>query len=264
MDVLTDENLITILSDNKSGSTQLILQLNRWIRSNIDKLENFDLLERRIRSSLGHFQTIDDYINKLIDLYKLNDKIELSIFFDKTELEIHSDHKKIFENGRSYFSKVKTIITISNSFSVSQFIINLHSLGQLNEVIVCESRPVMEGRVLAEKLLDHGINVRLITDAAVSYYMEDVDTAIIGADKILADGSVINKIGSKQLAIVCKHFKTPLYVVADKTKYSKSNKFDAEKYPQNEIWDYKHKNLIIDNIYFECIEKTMITKIIGS
>lgn len=264
MDELTDEKLNSILSDNKSGSIQLLLQLNRWIQSNIDKLENFGLLERKIRSSLGHFQAIDNYMDKFKDIYKLNDKNELSVFLDKTELEFHSIHKKIFENARNYFTNVKTVITISNSYSVSQFVINLHNHKQLDEVIVCESRPVMEGRLFAANLLDHGMNVRVITEAAVSYYIKDVDAALIGADKILPDGTVINKIGSKQLAIMCKHYDTPIYVIADKTKYSNSNSYEEENYPQNEIWDYKHKNLIIENIYFERIDKNFITKIISN
>jgi translation initiation factor 2B subunit (eIF-2B alpha/beta/delta family) len=51
-------------------------------------------------------------------------------------------------------------------------------------------------------------------------------------------------------------------VVTSKSKFSKKKIFKAKKEKPDEIWDKKVKNLSISNIYFEEIEKKLITKIL--
>jgi translation initiation factor 2B subunit (eIF-2B alpha/beta/delta family) len=264
MDLTDDKKLNALLADNKSGSIDLLLQLNAWLKANLAGHDKPELLIQKIKSSLAHFQTVEVYLDNLNELLKGKSQRDLFAFFDNTEAELNGLQRRIFENGLRYFKKAGKIITISNSYSVARFLIQLYDKSNLNEVVVCESRPVMEGRLLAEKLIEEGIPVRLITDASVSQYIEVVDAAIIGADKILRDGSIINKIGSRQLAILCRYFNTPIYVVADKTKFSGSNEFEQENKPNTEIWDFKHKKLKVENFYFEKIERELITKVISN
>jgi translation initiation factor eIF-2B subunit delta len=252
-----------ILTDNKSGSVELLLNLNSWLKLNLHKMNNPHLIVKQIKSSLAHFQTINKYTEKLNVRLREGTESELMDFFEQTEFDLHSIHKKIFENGLSCFTKVKKIITISNSYSVNRFIVHLHNHKGVEEVIVSESRPIMEGRQLAEKLIENGILVRFITDAAASKYIRSVDAAIIGCDKILKDGTVINKTGSRQLAILCNYLNIPFYVIADKSKFSKSDNFTQENKPFDEIWDFQDKNLKIENLYFEKVEKDLITKVIS-
>ena len=264
MDLTNNEKLNALLSDNKSGSTDILIQLNSWLKNNITKLGNQDLYLQKIKSSLAHFQSVDTYLDDLTDLLKENNKKKLFDFFQNKKLELNSVHKRIFDNGWSYFKDVDRVITISNSHTVAQFLINLYDQKRLKEIIICESRPVMEGRLMAEKFLSKGIHVRLIIEASISAFLDVADAAIIGADKILQDGSIINKIGSRQLAILCKYFNIPLYVIADKSKFSNSDKFQQVERPDNEIWDFRHEKLKIENFYFEKIEKELIKKVISS
>ena len=114
---------------------------------------------------------------------------------------------------------------------------------------------------MAEELASIGVNVELITDAMMGLYFPKIDAAIIGSDVVLTNGNVVNKVGSKALAILCKEYKKPFYVVTSKSKLSKKKIFKAKKEEPREIWDKKVKNLSISNIYFEEIEKKLITKI---
>jgi translation initiation factor eIF-2B subunit delta len=126
---------------------------------------------------------------------------------------------------------------------------------------VCESRPKFEGRLLAEALAKSGIGTALITDAMMSLYVKEADAAIIGADLILSNGNVVNKVGSRLLALLCKEHKKPFYVLASKSKLSKEKIFKSKNENPDEVWTKKIKKLSISNIYFEEIEKNLISKI---
>ena len=51
---------------------------------------------------------------------------------------------------------------------------------------------------------------------------ELVDAIFIGADRIVANGDVANKIGSSTLAIVAKHYSVPFYVAAPSSSFDDS------------------------------------------
>ncbi|GAB0107464.1 hypothetical protein JMUB6875_64580 [Nocardia sp. JMUB6875] len=93
----------------------------------------------------------------------------------------------------------------------------LHQRGALAEVIVDETRPLLQGaRLTAWEMAEAGIPHRLTIDSAAAWAMatENVDAVVVGADRITADGAVANKIGTYMLAIAAKHHGIPFIVVA--------------------------------------------------
>jgi len=85
------------------------------------------------------------------------------------------------------------------------------------QVFACETRPFLQGaRLTAWELMQDGIPVTLITDNAAGYLMREggVSCAIVGADRVAANGDVANKIGTYGLAALCKLHKIPFYVAA--------------------------------------------------
>jgi ribose 1,5-bisphosphate isomerase len=87
-------------------------------------------------------------------------------------------------------------------------------------VYVTESSPGLEGKQLAKDLIGIGVPVRLIADSAVSTVSPDVDIALVGADSVLADGSVVNKIGTRKIGALAKEEEIPFCVVCESTKFS--------------------------------------------
>ena len=87
-------------------------------------------------------------------------------------------------------------------------------------VYVTESSPGMEGKGLAKDLIEVGIPVRLIADSAVDSIVSDVDMVLVGADSILTDGSVINKIGTKKIATMARESEISFCVVCESSKFS--------------------------------------------
>jgi methylthioribose-1-phosphate isomerase len=92
-----------------------------------------------------------------------------------------------------------------------------HSQGKQLHVFVDETRPFLQGaRLTAWELQDAGIPQTLITDNMAGYFMRrgEVDCIIVGADRIVANGDVANKIGTYSLAVLARAHNIPFYVAA--------------------------------------------------
>ncbi|WP_019926259.1 bifunctional S-methyl-5-thioribose-1-phosphate isomerase/methylthioribulose 1-phosphate dehydratase [Nocardia sp. BMG111209] len=93
----------------------------------------------------------------------------------------------------------------------------LHERAALESVLVDETRPLLQGsRLTAWELAEAGIPHRLTIDSAAAWAMAtgQVDAVIVGADRVTADGSVANKIGTYSLALAAHHHGLPFVVVA--------------------------------------------------
>ncbi|RLG77081.1 MAG: S-methyl-5-thioribose-1-phosphate isomerase, partial [Thermoprotei archaeon] len=89
--------------------------------------------------------------------------------------------------------------------------------GKRIKVIATETRPVLQGaRLTVWELKKEGIPVTLITDNMVGYAMSKglINKIVVGADRILLSGHVINKIGTYTIAVLAKYHGIPFYVAA--------------------------------------------------
>jgi methylthioribose-1-phosphate isomerase len=61
-----------------------------------------------------------------------------------------------------------------------------------------------------------GVEQTLITDNMAGHFMQrgEVDCVIVGADRIVANGDVANKIGTYSLAVLARAHSIPFYVAA--------------------------------------------------
>jgi methylthioribose-1-phosphate isomerase len=89
--------------------------------------------------------------------------------------------------------------------------------GRTVHVFVDETRPFLQGaRLTAWELHRAGIPLTLITDSMAGYFMRrgEIDCVIVGADRIVANGDVANKIGTYSLAVLARAHGIPFYVAA--------------------------------------------------
>lgn len=92
-----------------------------------------------------------------------------------------------------------------------------HAKGRGIRVLADETRPVLQGaRLTAWELARDGIPVEVITDNMAGALMArgQIQAAIVGADRIVRNGDVANKIGTYTVAVLCKHHGIPFYVAA--------------------------------------------------
>lgn len=91
-----------------------------------------------------------------------------------------------------------------------------------------ETRPYYQGaRLTATCCRQMGFETTIVTDNTIAYLMENIGIDIFtsAADTICRDGSVANKIGTYQIALLADHFKVPYYVtgIPDDDKYTKDD-----------------------------------------
>ena len=100
-----------------------------------------------------------------------------------------------------------------------------HKAGVRFKVFVDETRPLLQGaRLTAWELVREGLDVTLICDSMVSHLMSEgmIDIVIVGADRVTANGDVVNKIGTRGIAIASRYHGIPFHVAFP------SSTFDAD------------------------------------
>jgi methylthioribose-1-phosphate isomerase len=96
-------------------------------------------------------------------------------------------------------------------------ILAAHRAGSLAMLWIDETRPLLQGsRLTAYEAGRAGLPHRVLTDSAAASLMAagQVDLVAVGADRIAADGSVANKVGTYGLAVLARHHAVPFVVVA--------------------------------------------------
>ncbi|MFI5493408.1 S-methyl-5-thioribose-1-phosphate isomerase [Actinoplanes sp. NPDC051859] len=96
-------------------------------------------------------------------------------------------------------------------------VFELHRRGALAGVIASETRPLLQGaRLTGWELARAGIDFRVAVDSAGPFLLArgEADAVILGADRICANGDVVNKVGSYSHALGAQRAGVPFLVVA--------------------------------------------------
>ncbi|MEW6207343.1 MAG: hypothetical protein AB1631_03185 [Acidobacteriota bacterium] len=177
-------------------------------------------------------------------------------FIEKAELDIRdaSLHAAglIKENSR--------VLTHSRSSTVLRAFSAAISDGRKFRVIATESRPLFEGRRLASELADRGAAVTLIADAAAALFMDQIDFVLVGADRVTPH-RLVNKIGTRMIALAATERSVPVYALADATKFIDFSADEAAR-DLNELWTDAPAGVEIANRYFEPVPLNLFTRII--
>ena len=91
------------------------------------------------------------------------------------------------------------------------------SAQKLDRVYASETRPWQQGlRLTAWELAQDDIDVQVIVEGAASslFATQAIDWVIVGADRICANGDVVNKVGTANLAILAQHYGVRMMVAA--------------------------------------------------
>lgn len=92
-----------------------------------------------------------------------------------------------------------------------------HRAGRLAQLWITETRPLLQGaRLTADEAARAGLPHTLLPDGAAAslFARGEVDLVLLGADRIAADGSVANKVGTYGLAVLARHHGIPFVVAA--------------------------------------------------
>ncbi|GHF73560.1 methylthioribose-1-phosphate isomerase [Streptomyces mashuensis] len=117
-----------------------------------------------------------------------------------------------------------------------------HRARELRRLWVDETRPLLQGaRLTAYEAARAGMPYTLLSDSAAGslFSAGEVDAVLVGADRIAADGSVANKVGSYPLAVLARYHHVPFVVVAPTTTVDLSTpdgaSIEVEQRPGHEV-----------------------------
>ncbi len=131
---------------------------------------------------------------------------------------------KLAENGASLIEDGDTIIHHCNTGSLAVVdwgtalgaIRFAHEQGKHIHLLVDETRPRLQGaRLTAWECEQYGIPYEIITDNAAGYFLHSgkVQKVFFGADRVAANGDVVNKVGSYMLSLAAHANHVPVYSV---------------------------------------------------
>ena len=208
-------------------------------------------------------QCTTDTISSLIETYK-----------NEYKQMIEDSKKKIAIIGARRIPDVPRgdefiVMTHCHSSLVTGILIEAKKQGKHHlKVINTETQPKLQGRKTANELLEAGIEVIHVVDSAMRWAVNhfEVDLILIGADSITSEGTVLNKIGSRLLALVAHEEHVPFYVASSLLKYNPVSQFGIlekiEMRDEKEIWDKAPKGIKILNPAFETVSRRYIDGLI--
>ena len=128
--------------------------------------------------------------------------------------------KTIGEIGAKRIQDGDVILTHCNSSAALSVIKTAFRQGKKFRVYATESRPWRQGILTVNELAKEGIDITLIIDSAVRSVMKSVTKVFVGADTITSHGTLVNKIGTSQLALAANEARVQFYVCSETYKFS--------------------------------------------
>ncbi len=151
-----------------------------------------------------------------------------------------------------------TVLTHSLSSTVAEA---LRLLRGRATVIFTESRPRLEGHRLAGWLSAAEMTGQLITEAQLGHFAAQADVALVGADAVLADGAVVNKVGTYLLALAARDHELPFYVCFESFKRTTRTAADTslEEMDPRELEPPDLPGILARNVYFDLTPARLIS-----
>jgi translation initiation factor 2B subunit (eIF-2B alpha/beta/delta family) len=168
--------------------------------------------------------------------------------------------------GSRLIKKNSIVLVHCQSHTVEAILKEAFKKGKIEKTIITETRPLFEGRLMAQSLAREGIPVTLIIDNAASLYLKDCDFFFTGVETILSDGSIANKIGTRQISLAAFKEDTPHYVAGSTHKFSPQSFYGWEKEIRmgcpKIVWETTSKNIVVENPEFDITEAKLIQGIV--
>ena len=153
----------------------------------------------------------------------------------------------------------RTVMTHSLSSTVVAVCRQLKDAGL--RMIVTESRPLGEGRQLAERLSAWNVPTTYITDAQMGLFVAQADAVLVGADSVLADGAVVNKAGTYPLALAARDRGVPFYVCCESFKWRAPDDPppELEEMAPAELGMPDWPGVTVRNVYFDLTPARLVS-----
>ena len=163
--------------------------------------------------------------------------------------------RKIAIYGARSIPPGSVVLTHCHSHTVMEILKEAFRQGRLERVYFTETRPLFQGRITALELSKAGIPATMILDSAAAGFLKKCSLFLTGADAILSDGSLVNKIGTQGISMLAESFGVQHFAACSSHKFDPATVFGFEEVieqrPESEVWGKKLKKLRIENPAFD-------------
>jgi len=279
--IVIDEAINQIAADNTSGAAEILRRagaiftlLNDWASE--PGADNFDLAQRAV------IETCAALASAQFDMIPLLRLANVALSAARTATDARGSLRLARAAAMNFIANAEraahntalhsaalipedaTLLTHSRSSTVLAAFVEAKHAGRSFSVVATESRPMLEGRALAESVSSLDIPVTLIADAAASLAMDQVDLVIVGADTVTPT-DLVNKIGTQMIALAARNRDLPLYALCDSSKFIREDYFGAGIYHRGaaeELWPDAPRGVTVVNRYFEPTPLSCFTGIV--
>jgi eIF-2B alpha/beta/delta-like uncharacterized protein len=169
--------------------------------------------------------------------------------------------------GLGLITEGDKIMTHSYSSTVMAVLEETIEEGRHIEVIATRSGAGGTGQRIVQELGRKGMKVTFIDDTAVGLYVSSANKVMVGADRVCADGGVVNGVGTYPLALAAQQAEVPFYVLCETLKFDhrmRSDKVDfEEKEPAEVVGKAKMPPQVnVKNPYFDLTPLELVTGIV--
>ncbi|UPM42292.1 NUDIX domain-containing protein [Halocatena salina] len=210
----------TIATDDKHGAEYLSLRALELLRDTASAKaygttdRSLPALARQLQTARPNMSVVANRINRA--MYDASEDGSVLAAAEHAIDRARSARERVAAAGVDQLPEEPTVLTLSRSGTVRR---TLERLGPDLTVYVAVSRPGGEGITTAESLSTTA-DVTLFPDGAIAHTLSTVgvDAVLLGADTVLADGRVVNKVGTRTAAIATAYERIPAYVVTTEDK----------------------------------------------
>ncbi|KAI7745804.1 hypothetical protein M8C21_007357 [Ambrosia artemisiifolia] len=135
--------------------------------------------------------------------------------------------KVIVRHAVTKVSDGDVLLTYGSSSAVEMILLHSHELGKRFRVVIVDSRPKLEGRLLLRRLVGKGIRCTYVHINAISYIMHEVTWVFLGASSILANGTVYSRVGTACVSMVANACGVPVIVCCEAYKFHERVQLDS-------------------------------------
>ncbi|KAF1819834.1 IF-2B-domain-containing protein [Dissoconium aciculare CBS 342.82] len=151
-------------------------------------------------------QEAKDYLCSSIDKF-IEERITV------TDQAIGDSACKQIKNG-------SVVLTYGKSAIVEKTILTAHKNGTSFRVLVTDSRPLFEGKVLATSLMNAGLSVTYYPFSGITRAMTEATIVLLGAHSMLSNGRLQSRIGTASVAMAAHKVDVPVIVLCESVKFS--------------------------------------------
>lgn len=162
-------------------------------------------------------------------------------FYIKNKCEKYIEYTKkatpqIGKFGNTFIQNGDNVLTYGYSEPVLAILNEIwDSEKNINLTVVETHSRSPEGIMTAIYAKNLGFSVKFISDSAIGEAIEKTNKILLGCEGINLDGSIINTIGTKTIAILSKEFEKIVYVAGETFKINYETEFKIENRPISEI-----------------------------